>query len=282
MTEHAREVALGRRFEFGENWSRFLAELNDERVAAAEESLKQKLGVEVLEGKSFLDVGSGSGLFSLAARRLGARVHSFDYDPQSVACTAELKRRYFSDDLNWTVGRGSVLDAEYLKSLGRFDIVYSWGVLHHTGDMWQALENVQLPVAPGGSLFIAIYNDQGVLSVIWKRIKALYNSSPRFFRLILVLCTTAFFEVRSALYYLMTLRPQQYIHRRRKRGEGRGMSLWYDAVDWVGGYPFEVAKPEEIFDFYRDRGFVLVKLSTAGGRLGNNEFVFEKTADTRS
>src|SRR2546426_1571009 len=138
---HSEEILGGGRFAFGENWARFLALLDDQRIRDAEESLQSKLEVENLAGKSFLDIGSGSGLFSLAARRLGARVHSFDYDPQSVACTAELRRRYFPGDERWTIEGASVLDAAYLASLGPFDVVYSWGVLHHTGHMWQALEN---------------------------------------------------------------------------------------------------------------------------------------------
>src|SRR4051794_3248472 len=125
--EHAQEVAHGERFEFGRNWNRFLQTLNDERIALAEKSLQDSLGVRDLKGLSFLDVGSGSGLFSLAARRLGARVHSLDYDPHSVACTTELRRRYFPDDPNWRVEHGSALDPEYLRSLGTFTIVYSWG-----------------------------------------------------------------------------------------------------------------------------------------------------------
>src|SRR5216684_6957903 len=142
MSFHAIEIAQGARFEFGKNWTRFLVGLDDTRIARAEESLRAMLETSDLEGKSFLDIGSGSGLFSLAARRLGARVHSFDYDPQSVACTGELKRRCFLDDGNWVVEKGSVLDQDYLACLGVFDVVYSWGVLHHTGDMWRALENV--------------------------------------------------------------------------------------------------------------------------------------------
>src|ERR1700722_16009271 len=96
--EHARDIEAGERFEFGRNWSEFLRLLNQDRIDSAEKSLKQMLGMENLEGRSFVDIGSGSGLFSLAARNLGARVHSFDYDPYSVASTTELKRRYHPTD----------------------------------------------------------------------------------------------------------------------------------------------------------------------------------------
>jgi 2-polyprenyl-3-methyl-5-hydroxy-6-metoxy-1,4-benzoquinol methylase len=273
---HATEIARGERFEFGRNWNRFLSLLNDARIGEAEKSLKQMLEVESLEGKRFLDIGSGSGLFSLAARRLGARVHSFDYDPQSVACTQELRRRYFPNDSFWTIEEGSALDADYVKSLGEFDVVYSWGVLHHTGQMWLALENAQLAVAAGGKLFIAIYNDTGSQSARWKWIKRTYNNLPRFLRPPFTVAVMAPQEAKSMLRSILALKPQEYIRSWTEYDRNRGMSHWRDIVDWVGGYPYEVAKPEEIHEFYRAKGFTLTKMKCGNVGLGCNEFVFEK------
>jgi len=273
---HAEEVARGERFEFGRNWSRFLEGVRDEHVVTAESSLKRMLDVDSLAGLNFLDIGSGSGLFSLAARRLGARVHSFDYDPQSVACAAELRRRYFPGDAQWVVEEGSALDADYLARLGKFDIVYSWGVLHHTGRMWQALENAQLPVAPGGRLFIAIYNDNGSKSRRWTRIKHAYNNVPRLLRAPLALLAMTPSETKAFLRAAFDGSPGEYLRSWIEPDNFRGMSRWRDIVDWVGGYPYEFATPEQIFEFYRERGFTLTKLKCGGVGLGCNEFVFVK------
>jgi 2-polyprenyl-3-methyl-5-hydroxy-6-metoxy-1,4-benzoquinol methylase len=261
---HAAEVSQGERFEFGKNWSRFLTTLTDAKIVAAEDSLRAMLEVQDLHGKRFLDIGSGSGLFSLAARRLGASVHSFDYDPHSVACTRELRRRYFPDDNQWKVEEGSVLDADYVRSLGEFDVVYSWGVLHHTGQMWAALDNARLPVALNGNLFIAIYNDTGSQSRRWRWIKKTYNELPRFLRLPFAIAVSAPGEIK---YFIASTLASQRSQRRR------GMNRWYDMIDWVGGYPYEVATPEQIFEFYKQRGFYLAKLRCGGVGLGCNEFV---------
>ncbi|HET6863052.1 MAG TPA: class I SAM-dependent methyltransferase [Pyrinomonadaceae bacterium] len=277
VSTHQAEVSTGERFAFGENWARFLAVLDDKRIDEAVASLKENLEVATLEGTSFLDIGSGSGLFSLAARKLGARVHSFDFDPNSVACTAELKRRYFAGDTNWTVQEGSALDREFVASLGQFDVVYSWGVLHHTGQMWKGLENAAIPVAAGGKLFIAIYNDTGTQSLRWRWIKKTYNQLPGFLRSPFAVLAIAPDEMKSAIRATIKLRPQQYIRSWTNYDQNnRGMSRWHDIIDWVGGYPYEVATPEEIFNFYRKRNFSLTKLKSGKVGLGCNEFVFQK------
>lgn len=263
-------VDTDERFAFGANWMRFLSVLDDDRIARAESSLVQMLGVTSLHGKRFLDIGSGSGLFSLCARRLGAEVVSFDYDPQSVSCTAELRRRYFPNDMHWRVERGSVLDAAYLEGLGQFDIVYSWGVLHHTGGMWTALEHAAQRVMPGGTLFIAIYNDQGGPSRRWTTLKRWYVRHPAL-RPVVLARTLWEGWWKTVFKDALSGNP---LRTWRHHARERGMSPWHDVVDWAGGYPFEVAKPEEIFRFYRDRSFRLVEMTTCTGGSGCNEFVF--------
>lgn len=263
------------RFAFGANWRRFLTVLDESRIRRAEASLLTMFKEESLAGRRFLDIGSGSGLFSLAARRLGASVHSFDYDPDSVGCTLELRRRYFRDVPDWTVEQGSVLDLDYVRSLGQFDFVYSWGVLHHTGNLYGALENATVPVAAGGKLFIAIYNDLGSRTARWRSIKRTYNRLPRALRPALTIVTAAPNEAKALARACLNGAPLSYLRSWTEVGE-RGMSRWHDIVDWVGGYPYETATPEEIFDFYAARGYRLITLKCGGVGLGCNEFVFER------
>jgi len=253
------------RFGFGKNWENFLKGLNDDRIKEAEISLQNALQKTSLEGLSFLDIGSGSGLFSLAARRLGATVHSFDYDPESVLCTKYLKERFQSKDPHWQVERGSVLDKNYLNNLGQFDIVYSWGVLHHTGNMYQAFENVSDLLKPNGTLFISIYNDQGAQSKRWTWIKRSYNKSGFLGRFLWILYGAVRLWTLSFIkMFIKTGNPLRPWVEYGK--QNRGMSAYYDLVDWIGGYPFEVAKPEEVFEFFKAKGFELVHMKNLCGQ----------------
>lgn len=272
---HSAEVRQGQRFEFGHNWTKFLTSVDARRIAEAENDLKLMYGCSGMEGKTFLDIGCGSGLSSLAARNLGARVISFDYDPASVNCAEKLRDRFRPDDDAWTIRPGSALDTDFLNELGAFDFVLSWGVLHHTGAMWKALANLVPLVKPGGQVYLAIYNDQGLISRFWTAVKRTYNFAPAALRPVIAF--------PFAVYTAVGMTAADLLRGRRLRlfwrsPEMRGMSFWTDIVDWVGGYPFEVAKPEEIFDFYASRGFTLTKMVTCGGKLGCNRFAFRRNA----
>lgn len=259
-------------FSFGKNWQDFLETLSEEQIINAEDSLKKMLNVENLQGQTFLDAGCGSGLFSLAALRLGAeKVLSFDLDEDSVTCARHLYKQY-GPFQQWEICTGSVLDTDFLLELGKFDVVYSWGVLHHTGRMWAALETITTPVNKNGKLFIAIYNDQGFQSQLWLKIKYLYNISPKFFK----------FSMAFVLYILVLMimaakgiTKLQLPTKWFAYGSNRGMNIWHDVVDWIGGYPFETATSQEIHNFYQKKDFVPMRSIIKTG-LGCNEFVFCK------
>jgi 2-polyprenyl-3-methyl-5-hydroxy-6-metoxy-1,4-benzoquinol methylase len=272
---HASEVSAGERFQFGQNWKRFLESVDEVRIQEAVASLKHMLGVHELDGRTFLDIGSGSGLFSLAAYRLGATVTSFDYDTDSVGCTLEMRRRFAGEDSHtrWSIFQGSVLDEAMLSTLGVFDVVYSWGVLHHTGQMWKAIENAKALVDLRGTFFIAIYNDQGAWSQRWTKIKRFYCSGA-VGRWIVSTSFISFWVARNFIADLVWLR-NPFAHY-LQYGRNRGMTVYSDWHDWLGGYPFEVAKPEEIILYLAKYDFRLTNLVTAGGSVGCVEYVFHR------
>lgn len=262
------------RFAFGANWSRFLHMVDEDRIAGACASIESVLGAGALLGAGFLDAGCGSGLFSLSAVRLGAtRVHSFDLDPQSVACAQELRRRFAPEAEGWRIEHGDVLDVQAMDRLGTWDVVYSWGVLHHTGDLWRGLDNVAAAVAPGGRLFVSVYNDQGKRSRLWRQVKRRYNLLPQRLRVPYAVAVMLPWEALAAGWATVRGHPGTYLGT-WFGDRGRGMSRWHDLLDWVGGYPFDVARPEDVFHRLRDKGFSLTYLKTCGGGIGCNEFLF--------
>jgi 2-polyprenyl-3-methyl-5-hydroxy-6-metoxy-1,4-benzoquinol methylase len=253
-----------RRFRFGRNWKAFGRHVDERRIDDARASLIRLIGLTDLTGLRVVDVGCGSGLFSLAAARLGARVHSFDYDTDSVETTRALKESFAPDRADWTIEQGSILDDAYVRRLGTFDIVYSWGVLHHTGGMHEAFAHAADLVAPGGRLAIAIYNDQGWISRYWLAVKRIYNGNAAGKGLVI----TAHLPYLAARWTVRTL---------KSRRPERGMRLWTDLLDWLGGYPFEVATPRDVIAEFERRGFTSRGLWTCGRRHGCNEFLFERT-----
>lgn len=259
-----------KKFGFGNNWKRYLPLANQERLEIAIQSIKDFMEVDDLSGKLFVDVGCGSGFFSLAAHKLGAKVISFDVDKNSVSCCETFKTKEGSPD-NWKIYEGSILDVEFLKSLPKADIVYSYGVLHHSGNLKQAMENIKMLVGDNGYLLIAIYNTvygkNG--SKAWEKRKKNYMSLPKIIQWLLVLKYLIRFNfVPEIIHGVNPIKSWREYY--RKRGE----SKWVDAIDWVGGYPYEYLRPDEVFNFYK-KDFNLVNLLTKN-TLALNAFLFKK------
>jgi len=230
------------------------------------------LGLDNIKNKSFLDIGCGSGIFSYAAFNLGAKeIYSFDIDNLSIKCCNYFYNKA-GNPKNWKILKGSIIDNIFLSRLKKYDVVYSWGVLHHTGEMWKAIENSASLVDRNGYYLIAIYNKvQGRMgSTFWLKIKKIYNNSPVAGKFILEI-------IYIAAYFLLNLlkfkNPSRLI---RDYKSNRGMNWRRDITDWLGGYPYEFATVEEIFKFVKTKfpNFNLVNINTTNG-LGNNSYLFK-------
>lgn len=260
-------------FSFGKNWQNFLKSLNDDRVKTAELSVTEFLQLRSLQGKSFLDIGCGSGLFSYAAFKLGAeQIVSFDLDPFSVECCKYLQKKAESPN-NWDIYEGSILDCNFISKLGKFDIVYSWGVLHHTGNMWQAIKNSIKLVSKGGYYYIAIYNkvERMIGSKFWLRLKRLYNSSPKVGKMTL---ESVYIVAYFAAHLMLLRNPIKHIKNYQSK---RGMNWRTDITDLFGGYPYEYATVEEVIKFVKSNfpDLTLENIKTTNG-LGCNWYLFKR------
>jgi 2-polyprenyl-3-methyl-5-hydroxy-6-metoxy-1,4-benzoquinol methylase len=266
------EAADDVRFAFGRNWQSYVNKvLTPEREAIAEQSLVDACAATSISGRTFLDIGCGSGLFSLAAHRLGARVVSIDIDRASIACCRILWERAGRPE-SWQIIEGSILDREVVGRLPQADVVYSWGVLHHTGSMWEAMGSAAALVADGGTFCIAIYNnkeDRVGGSRMWWHIKRFYVSHGRIVQWIMEITFAAYRTARI----LVSLRNPFRVAREYQGP--RGMDLRHDWRDWLGGFPYEYASAGEVFSFCRDLGFEPVRMQTTS-TVGCNEFVFAR------
>lgn len=253
-------------FDFGENWTSYSKNaLTSEALELARDSLKKLFGDEGLRGKRFLDVGSGTGIFSIAALQLGAKhAVGIDINPKCIDIGQKNAIQFLGKGTCPEFRIVSVLDETAMTKLGTFDIVYAWGSLHHTGEMYKAITHVRKNVEKNGKLCLAIYN-RHYTSPWWSIIKYLYNLSPIWLQKMWV---GSFYPIIYIAKFLITFRNPFKMH--------RGMDFYYDVVDWIGGYPYEYASEKEILDFIIPKGFKHIKTFPAILPTGNNEFIFEK------
>ena len=262
------------RFEFGDNWNKYSRLVNENIIWDATSSLEKLMAPAKIEGKSFIDIGCGSGIHSMAAHKLKAKkIVAFDYDSKSVLTSKKLFQTFADTDINLKIHQGDVLDKNFISTLGTFDIVYSWGVLHHTGDMWKAISNSLKLVNQDGIFAIAIYNNQGIKSDLWGIAKRLFCRAPRYIQGAMLVAGLFRFWLPTAMKDLFKGTPNKTWNDYSKQ---RGMSPIYDLKDWMGGYPFETAKPKEIILFMEKNSFFLVKGPNISKGHGCNEFVFQR------
>jgi cyclopropane fatty-acyl-phospholipid synthase-like methyltransferase len=258
------------RFGFGRNWKTFVDEyLTRDRIETAKESL-QEFYHTAIDGATFIDVGCGSGLFSLAAVELGATsVHSFDYDDESVQ-TARKVRDEYAPESDWRIEQGDILDDRYVANLGTFDCVYSWGVLHHTGNMWAAIENVFQLAHNDSEVYIALYNDDREntpTSPQWEQIKRAYIHGGRIRREVMLFTYVAYWTI-------LRLYCGENPVRKAREYDARGMTFWTNMRDWIGGYPYEYASVEEVRAFIENKTEFELSRVNPNGNTGCNEFLF--------
>jgi 2-polyprenyl-6-hydroxyphenyl methylase/3-demethylubiquinone-9 3-methyltransferase len=234
-------------FAFGKNWASYAALIGEPQIEEAIKGLLKLVPVEEFKGRSFLDIGCGSGLHALAASRLGVSgIMAVDIDPNSVAASRSVLSRNGAQ-IPWHVETMSVFDLDAARH-GTFDIVYSWGVLHHTGNMWEAVDKAASMVAPKGLLVIALYRKTH-MDPFWKFEKRLYTHAPR---TIQGLVRAGYMAARR-LAMLATGRSfRKYVASYRS---SRGMDFYHDVHDWLGGYPYETTLAPQVEAKLANLGF---------------------------
>jgi predicted RNA methylase len=267
-------LELESHFSFGENWAQYAEKIDETRIEEAEKSLLRLVGRESIEGRTFLDIGCGSGLFSLAAVRLGCqRLLAVDLDPNSVRTTRKTLQRYAPSGANWDCQRISVFDLDPGR-VGTFDVVYSWGVLHHTGDMYKAIEKAAMVVAPKGTLTLALYGKTPFCG-LWRIEKRIYSRSPQW-------AQRAIEHVYGALVGArLALKGESRKKRQETYFQQRGMDMYHDTRDWLGGYPYESISPREAMTCMHRLGFEPIRsfVTPSIGLLGSgcDEYSFTKS-----
>ena len=264
--------AVIKRFEFGENWHDFVKKnFSQDKVEISKRHILEFIRRETLQGLTFLDIGCGSGLHSLAAQQAGARsVYGFDFDVESVSAAIFVKEQA-GCPANWSVEQGSIIDDNFVSRIPQFDLVYAWGVLHHTGDVWHAIHNAAGRVKPGGLFYLALYSADVQIDPppqFWLDVKQKYVSSGKLYRRFMEAWYIWRFQMNRNIFLLPQLIKIMISYRKN-----RGMNMLTDIRDWLGGWPMEFVRDADAILFCKDLGFHLENIATGQA---NTEFLFKR------
>lgn len=266
-----KQITNKTQFDFGENWVQFTERaLTREKVKQAKNDFIRLTSGINLDNIYFLDVGFGQGLSLLIAKQLGCKVLGCEINPKCIISLNKTMMHFPSiKTKEIPIVLGSILEKRILTKLKKrseqgYGIVHSWGVLHHTGNMKLAIENVSSLVQKNGYLILAIYNKHWS-SPMWKIIKKIYGGSP--------------FVIKKTIIYLLypfILVAKIIVLRKNPFEKNRGMDFYYDTIDWIGGYPYEYASVEEISNLVNTFGFKLIRIIHTQVPTGCNQYVFQK------
>jgi 2-polyprenyl-6-hydroxyphenyl methylase/3-demethylubiquinone-9 3-methyltransferase len=233
-------------FSFGFNWESYVDMIMNEDIIERHkkdlDSIYKSFNLDI-RGLDVIDIGSGSGLSSVCFERLGAKsITSLDIDKHSYNATLLTKNKFGNGSSKWDVINKSVLDGIENK----YDLVYSWGVLHHTGNMFQAINIASNAVRDGGYFHVALYID-GPTYLTHLKTKQKFASLDRDEK------------IDYLLNYLGGSGNDWFIP------DNRGMMKFHDALDWLGGLPYEVCNPNDLFNMLNKFEVSYFRNSSEGG-----------------
>ena len=256
-------------FKFGENWKNFSNLIDNNRLKEAVTSLKKLTNKKSLNNLSFLDIGCGSGLSSLAAIQLNCKkIYAIDQDEQSIKTTKKVLQKS-----RFKKVKVEKKDLFTLNEKEKFNIVYSWGVLHHTGNMLEAIKKSTKMVSKNGILILALYKKTKLCN-LWKIEKYIYKSSPK---VIQNFIKNLFIFLFKLAMILKRKNFSNYINDYKTK---RGMDFYHDVHDWLGGYPYESISIEEISKIMDKFGYKMIRSFQVKKQIGFfgtgcDEYVFK-------
>ncbi len=214
---------------------------------------------EEVKGKTVLDAGCGTGVFSIIFARNGAaKVTGIDISPGSLGTARGLKEKFGLANAEFQ--QQDMLHLSFRDA--SFDIVWAWGTVHHTTDPLGAITELIRVLKPGGSLFLAIYKQTSV-TWIHEIIRKTMIRTPRW----------SWNVLAKAGAFMLT--PVVFLFKRRQKSR-KGEKLSELILDWYFVPIRHYYTPEEIRVFLERKKFRIEKYLAHSGRFNSSSnFIYK-------